>query len=66
MGTHLIVLGESFPMNTNMAGIKGFQKFQEICAFGENSLSIERVNPYAAGGYCGPYKMMQKKTEKWL
>ena len=27
MGTHLRVLSESFPMNTNMAGFKkGFQK----------------------------------------
>ena len=35
MGTHLVVLGESFQMNTNMAGIKDFQKFQQICASDE-------------------------------
>ena len=29
MGTHLIGLGKSFPMNTNMAGFKSFSK--KIC-----------------------------------
>ena len=26
MGTHLTVLGESYPMNTNMTGFKWFSK----------------------------------------
>ena len=30
------------------------------CALDENSLRIGRVNPYAAGGYFGQFKMMQK------
>ena len=43
MGTHLQVLGKSYPMNTNMTGFKWFLK-------NKISLSIGRVNPYAAGG----------------
>ena len=31
-----------------------------LSALDESSLSIGRVNPYAAGGYFGQYKMMQK------
>ena len=40
MGTHLRVLNESYPMNTNMTGLRCFSK---IYALGESSLSIERV-----------------------
>ena len=40
MGTHLKVLRESYPMNTNMAGFRWFSK---IFALGESSLSIGRV-----------------------
>ena len=30
MGTHLRVLSESFPMNTNMTGLDGFQKILHV------------------------------------
>ena len=43
MGTHLRVLSESFPMNTNMTGFRWFSKIFAICASGESSLSIRRV-----------------------
>ena len=43
MGTHLRVLSESFPMNTNMTGLDGFRKSLRSCALDERSLSIERV-----------------------
>ena len=43
-GTQLKVLSESFPMNTNMVGFKRFLKLSALFAFGESSLSIERVN----------------------
>ena len=61
MGTHLCILSESYLINTNMAGFRWFSKiiFAPLC-FGENSRSIARVNPYAAGGYFGQYKMMRK------
>ena len=46
LGTHLRVLNESYPMNTNMTG---FQKsLLPQCALGENSLSIGRVNAYSS------------------
>ena len=44
MGTHMKVLGESFPMNTNMTGFRCFSKlFVHLCALDKNSLSIGRV-----------------------
>ena len=46
MGTHPIVLSESYPMNTNMTGFRYF--FENLCilacAMGKSSLSIGRVN----------------------
>ena len=36
MGTHLTVLNESYPMSTNMIGLRGF--------LDESSLGIGRVN----------------------
>ena len=44
-------------------GLDGFQK--SVCPFAldESSVSIRKVNPYAAGGYFGQYKMMQKKLK---
>ena len=51
MGTNLIVLSESYPLNTNMTGFikDGFQKSLHSCALDESSLSIgwdnELVNP---------------------
>ena len=44
MGTHLRVLSESFPMNTNKTGFDDFQKSLRSCALKERSLSIGRVN----------------------
>ena len=44
MGTHLRVLSKSYPMNTNMTGLDGFQKSLPTCALDESSLSIRRVN----------------------
>ena len=43
-GTHLTVLSESSPMNTNMTGLRWFSKKVCPCDLEENSLSIERVN----------------------
>ena len=59
MGTHLKVLSESYLMSTNMTGFRWFSKIF-ACALDENSLSIERVIPYAAGGQFGQYQMMEK------
>ena len=44
MGTHLRVLSESYPLNTNMTGLDGLPKYLLPCALAESSLSIERVN----------------------
>ena len=46
MGTHLRVLGKSYPMNTNMTGLEDFQQFLRPYAFDESSLSIGRVNSW--------------------
>ena len=43
MGTHPSVISESYPMNTNMKGLGGFQKSLRPCALEEGSLSIGRV-----------------------
>ena len=40
MGTHLRVLSESIPMNTNMTGLDSFQKSLRPCALNESSLSM--------------------------
>ena len=58
MGTHLKVLCESYPMNTNMIGFKWFSKILCHCALDESSLSIRRVKRYclffwAATGFNG-------------
>ena len=44
MGTHLRVLNESYPMNTNMTGFRRFSKNLCACAVEESSFSIGRVN----------------------
>ena len=44
MGTHLRVLSESFPMNTNITGFRCFSKTLHPYASDESSLSIARVN----------------------
>ena len=43
IGTHLRVLGESYPMNTNMTGFKWFSKSLCHCVLDESSLSMGRV-----------------------
>ena len=43
MGTHLRVLNESYPMNTNMTGLRWFSKTLHPCTLDESSLSIGRV-----------------------
>ena len=44
MGTHLRVLSESYPMNTNMTGLQWFSKiFASFCGLDESSLSIGSV-----------------------
>ena len=44
MGTHLRVLSESYPMDTNMTGFKGFSKnFAKPVFLDKGSLSIGRV-----------------------
>ena len=44
MGTHLRVLSESFPMNTNMTGFGSLRH----CALDKGSLGIGRVNAHSA------------------
>ena len=44
MGTHLKVLSESYPMNTNMKGLDVFSKIFASLCLGQSSLSIGRVN----------------------
>ena len=44
MGTHLRVLSESFPMNTNMTGFQWFFKKTHPCALDESIPSIGMVN----------------------
>ena len=41
-GTHLRVLSESYPMNTNMTGFRWFSSLHP-CALDKSSLSIGRV-----------------------
>ena len=36
IGTNLRVLSKSFPMNTNMIGVKGFSKIILSLCFGQN------------------------------
>ena len=44
MGTHLKVLSESFPMNTNMTGFRWILKKSLLpCALDKSSISIGRV-----------------------
>ena len=43
MGTHLIVLIESYLIGTNMTGLNGFQKCKHSYALGKSSLGIGRV-----------------------
>ena len=45
MGTHLRVLSESYPMNTNMTGLRFPSNFFVSLYFGRNSLSKVRFNP---------------------
>ena len=44
MGTHLRVLNESFPMNTNIIGFRWFSKIFVSLRLDESSIGIERVN----------------------
>ena len=47
MGTHLRVLSESYPMNTNMTGLRCFSKiFVVLLCLDKNSLSIGRVRDH--------------------
>ena len=43
MGTHLKVLSESYPMNTNMTRSRWFSKFFTFCTKDDGSLSNGRV-----------------------
>ena len=55
MGTHLRVLNESYPMNTNMIGLRWFSFFfLRPCALDEGSHSIGRVKvyPYVLAHVC--------------
>ena len=45
MGIHLIGLSKSFLKNTKMAGFRWFSSVLDPSAFGESSLSIEKINP---------------------
>ena len=56
MGTHLRILSESYPINTNMTGLDGFQK----CSLDESRLGIgivtvpliELLKEYVFGHLC--------------
>ena len=51
MGTHLRILSETYPMNTNMTEFKMvFKKSLHSCALDESSLNIGRVKD----GHTGP------------
>ena len=43
MGAHLRELSESYPMNTNMTGLDGFQKSLHSCSLDKSRFSIGRV-----------------------
>ena len=43
MGTHLRVLSESYPTNTNMTGFRWFSKISAFLCFAKSSLSMGRV-----------------------
>ena len=45
MGTHLRLLSESYPMNTNMIGFGWSSKIFASLSFGKGSLSFGRVKP---------------------
>ena len=52
-GTHLRVLCESYPMNTNMTGFRRFSiKDMHPCDSDECSLSIGRVKPSPLPASC--------------
>ena len=40
MGTHLKVLSESYPINTNLVGSDGFQKYLSLCDLDESYASV--------------------------
>ena len=44
IGTHLIELGESYLMSTNMIRLRRFTNILSQCALEESSLNIGRVN----------------------
>ena len=75
-GIHLKVLIESYPMNTNMTGLRWFSNIFASLWMGESIFSIGRVkgialrmrgilNHYAAAGYIAQYKVTQK-MKRWL
>ena len=52
MGTHLRVLSESSPMNTNMwQGLDDFQKYLRSCVWDNSSLRIGRVKTILTAGH---------------
>ena len=56
MGTHLRILGESFPMNTNMTGFKWFSKILAFFVFWTKVVpALEGLNEF---DYCAS-KCMQ-------
>ena len=65
-GTHLRVLSESYPMNTNMTGFRCFfKKTLCSCALDKSSLSIGRVKIYpdVPNHIYAPYVNVAKKTK---
>ena len=60
MGTHMKVLGESFPMNTNMAGLRWFSK---IVLWMKVVSALEGLNPTWA--FCSmKISILHNVTEK--
>ena len=62
MGTHLRVLGESFPMSTNVTGFRWFSKLKALPCF-VCSLSIGRVKPSMSKKYSLKYYLIIKVVE---
>ena len=70
MGTHLRVLSESYPMNTNITGNNGFQTSLHPCALGKGSVSFGRVKACKRWESCQRFRLYQThiwvRTGHWL
>ena len=72
MGTHMIVLSEGYPMNSNMTGFSFFKNLGVLVLWRKVALALEvntkpytLFNPYAAVGQFSHYRMMQKTLKSY-